>query len=606
MERDASFEALLEFVRDRRGFDYTSYKRPSLVRRVEKRMGEVGVASYEDYMTYLDGHADEFGSLFDTILINVTGFFRDPEAWEYIAEEVVPKVVAEREDDPIRIWSAGCATGEEAYTAAMLFHRVIGDEGFYRRMKIYATDVDEKALGKGRHAAYSERALEQVPEAFRERYFQPVDGHYVLRSDLRRSVIFGRSDLVRDPPISRVDLLISRNTLMYFGREAQDRIIRNFFFALRRDGFLFLGKAEALQSSADLFTPANLGRRIFVKAAGALASDRPAPPRPAAEAPKTAARESGFDQSPVAQVIVDGDGLVMGVNHQARVMFAIGPRDIGRSLHDLELSYRPVELRSRIDEVYSQRRPLVVRDVLWPQAAGGEPRHLDISITPLLGGGGMEGVAIAFTDVSAYASLQGEVESTRRELEDAHEELQSTVEELETTNEELQSTNEELETTNEELQSTNEELETMNEELQSTNEELETMNDELRDRTDAALRANAYLGSILSSLDQSVVVLDSGLTVTVWSQAAAELWGLRADEAEGEHFLNLDIGLPVGELRDPIRRTLTDVSATPVTLSARDRRGRLVESTFSFSQLLTHRGEVQGVVLIAATERVHE
>jgi two-component system CheB/CheR fusion protein len=199
--------------------------------------------------------------------------------------------------------------------------------------------------------------------------------------------------------------------------------------------------------------------------------------------------------------------------------------------------------------------------------------------------------------------MQVELEQARRKLETAYEELQSTVEELETTNEELQSTNEELETTNEELQSTNEELETMNEELQSTNEELETMNDELRERTDEALRANSFLGSILAGIHHSVVVIDKQLRVIAWSRAAAELWGLHAEEVQGEHFLNLDIGIPVGQLRDPLRAALAGDDAPDVELSGHDRRGHAIHCRVSFGQLQAHNGEPDGVIVAMSAER---
>jgi PAS domain S-box-containing protein len=187
---------------------------------------------------------------------------------------------------------------------------------------------------------------------------------------------------------------------------------------------------------------------------------------------------------------------------------------------------------------------------------------------------------------------QTELERARRELETAYEELQSTVEELETTNEELQSTNEELET--------------MNEKLQSTNEELETMNDELRDRTDEALRANSFLGSILAGIHQSVVVVDGQLRVTAWSRAAAELWGLRAEEVQGEHFLNLDIGIPVGQLRDPMRRILAGEDAPDVELTGHNRRGQPIRVVVSFAQLQAHNGEADGVIVAITAERAEK
>jgi two-component system CheB/CheR fusion protein len=386
---------------------------------------------------------------------------------------------------------------------------------------------------------------------------------------------------------------------MYFDRDAQEKVVSNFFFSLRRDGLLMLGKAEALQSRSDLFVPYDLRRRIFTKSPTGDAGNRydvpvnpPPPPPPPARDDDAQVHESGFEQSPLAQLIVEADGTVAAANQQARVMFALTHRDVGRPFQDLEISYRPLELRSRIDEAYESRRPIIVREVPWPQPTG-EQRYLDVSFIPLHAQGGtISGVGIAFTDISRYRLLQEEVQQHQRELE--------------TTNEELQSTNEELETTNEELQSTNEELETMNEELHSTNEELETMNEELRDRTDDALRANAFLTSVLGSIQQSVVVLDAELRVTQWSSVAADLWGLRPDEVEGEHFLNLDIGLPVGELRGPIREALAGGRPGPALVRARDRRGRLVQSTIAFSPLVTHAGDVEGVILVGETEAVPE
>ena len=219
-------------------------------------------------------------------------------------------------------------------------------------------------------------------------------------------------------------------------------------------------------------------------------------------------------------------------------------------------------------------------------------------------GGAHAGVSISFADITRYRALQDDLERARRELESAYEELQSTVEELETTNEELQSTNEELETTNEELQSTNEELETMNEELQSTNEELEAMNDEMRERTDEALHANAFLSSILSSVHQSIVVVDQDLRIVAWSRAAADTWGLRADEVRGEHLLNLDIGIAADELRDPVRAVLAGEPQDDVVVRGHNRRGQAVECAISFDPLIGPRDVVQGVILVMVVERV--
>ena len=171
-EPDPNFERLLEFVRDERGFDYTGYRRPTLMRRFEKRMQDVGAADWQAYRAYLEEHAEEFAELFNTILINVTGFFRDPEAWEVVKDQVIPRVLEDRGDAPIRVWSAGCASGEEPYTIAMLLAEALGEEGFRRRVKIYATDIDDDALTEAREAIFSAKQLENVSDDLRERYFQ--------------------------------------------------------------------------------------------------------------------------------------------------------------------------------------------------------------------------------------------------------------------------------------------------------------------------------------------------------------------------------------------------------------------------------------------------
>jgi two-component system CheB/CheR fusion protein len=600
---DPEFESLLEFVRDARAFDYTGYRRPSLIRRFEKRLQAVGVDGFVAYRQYLEDHPEEFSPLFNTILINVTGFFRDKESWDLLASDVIPQILEQKGDlDSIRVWSAGCASGEEPYTVAMVLAEELGEEGFRDRVKIYATDIDEEALTEAREAAYTAKQLANVPDELRERYFAQVNGEWAVRNDLRRGVIFGRNDLHQDPPISRVDLLISRNTLMYFSPSVQERILANFHFALTRHGYLMVGKAEALQSRQHMFVAYDLKRRIFVKNGDVEIRVRHARPPALKEDPATERLPLGdtaFEHAPVAQIVVDQRNHVAGANQTARALFGLRLKDIGRPLQDLELSYKPVELRSMIDRVREERRQVTNHDVPWP-TQNGDARTFDVQVSPLIGSDRttLVGIGVTFLDVSPHRMLRDELEQARRELETAYEELQSTVEELETTNEELQSTNEELETTNEELHSTNEELETMNEELQSTNEELETMNDEMRERTDEAVRANAFLRSVLSSVLQSVVVVDRELRVTAWSARSTELWGLREDEVDGEHFLNLDIGLPVAELRGPIRLVLNGGDSEKVVLDGHDRRGRGVRSTVAVSPLTGPASELLGAILV--------
>jgi two-component system CheB/CheR fusion protein len=601
---DPAFEALLDYIRKHRGFDFTGYKRQSLGRRFAKRMHALRIERYEDYQQYLDEHPDEFIDLFNTILINVTGFFRDSPAWELIQADIVPSIAETRAGEGIRVWSTGCASGEEAYTLAIAFAEVLGIEGFKERVKIYATDVDEEALTQGRHASYPGKSVEHLPEELVKRYFERFEQNYSFRTDLRRCVIFGRHDLVKDPPISKIDLLSSRNTLMYFTPDAQARILANFHFALQPDGYLFLGKSEVLLSRSALFTPVDMKRRIF-RPASTVTPQRMAAPLGHGSAPKAtddaALRDASFEVSPVAHVIVDAVGRLAWANHQARALFKLDPRDVGKPFQDLELSYRPVELRSRIEQVHSDRHAISLRHVEWHDEKG-EARFYDVNMTPLLLSGGalgmIRGVSITFADVTRYKVLQNEVEASKRDVETAYEELESVVEELETTNEELQSTNEELETTNEEFQSTNEELETMNEELQSTNEELETINDELNERTTEVNTANAFLEAILTSIEGGVIVVDRELRVTAWNDGADQLWGLRPEEASGQHLMNLDIGLPTAQLRVPLRQAMSDGGASiEVVLDATNRRGKAVRCKVICSPLHLN-GVTRGAILL--------
>jgi len=601
-------QPLLEYLKRGRGFDFTGYKEPGLERRIKKRMAEVGVETYADYQDLLEVTPGEFTALFDTILINVTGFFRDKPAWDYLAGEIIPKLLEEASDTrPIRIWSAGCASGEEPYSAAILLAEALGGEGFRRRVKIYATDVDEDALTHARHATYPRDAVKDLPGDLLDRYFEPSPLGFVFRPDLRHSVIFGRNDLVQDAPISRIDLLISRNTLMYFIPETQAHILGHFHFALNDSGFLFLGKAEMLVTHSDLFTPHDLEWRVFRKVPRIGLRDRLAfvaeegggQPEPVRSHPELQA--AALDVALRPTLVVDGSGYVAAINHQARSLFQVGASDLGRPLRDLELSYRPADLRSAIEVTVAERRRVDLGRFDW-QPPSGESMTLQITVSPLAGQTGASvGAAIIFEDVTELARLDKEHEHAKRQLETAYEELQSTVEELETTNEELHSTNEELETTNEELQSSNEELETMNEELQSANDELEVVNRDQQERSTELDRVNMFLEGILGSLGVGVVVLDRDQCVQVWNASSADLWGLRPDEVEGKPLLSLDMNFPLETLRDPIRTAL-DPGGEPseTTVEAVTRRGRTFQCWVRVLPLRSAEGETYGVILLMA------
>jgi two-component system CheB/CheR fusion protein len=589
-------EPLLDYLKRTRGFDFAAYKRSSLNRRIRKRMQSVAIQDFGEYIDYLEVHPEEFQHLFNTILINVTGFFRDTAAWQFLATDVIPAIVGGGAGEPVRVWSAGCASGQEAYSIAILIAEAIGIERFRQRVKIYATDVDEEALAQARQATYSPKDVEEVPPTLLAKYFERTPNHYVFNKELRRSVIFGRHDLVQDAPISRIDLLVCRNTLMYLNSETQARILARFHYALNGGGFLFLGKAEMLLTHSHLFSPVDLNHRVFVKvpshAARALFRtavvnrEEGTPPM----ANDTRLRDVALESDPVAQLVTDGSVVITMINERARALFGLTANDVGRPLHDLSVSYRPADLRTAIEEATAGKRTVVRKGVPWEGPTGG-PRFLDITVLPLFEmDGSLLGIKIAFVDVTPFKELQDELQQSKQALETAYEELQSS--------------NEELETTNEELQSTNEELETMNEELQSTNEELETINTELRQRTDELNDGAAFLTSILSGLRAGVAVIDRDLKVLVWNERAIDLWGLRADEVQGRHLLNLDIGLPLSDLRQPIRACLAgETRFQQVEVDATNRRGRAIRCTVTCTPLNSAPGGgVRGVIILMATQ----
>ncbi|HJX08065.1 MAG TPA: CheR family methyltransferase [Actinomycetota bacterium] len=598
---DQDLEGLLEYLRDSRGFDFTGYKRSTLTRRIQKRMEQVHVDSFATYLDHLQVDPDEFTALFNCILINVTSFFRDEPIWTFLRDDIIPRLLEQkRDDDTVRVWVAGCASGQEAYSLSMLLAEAMGRPAFLARVKIYATDVDEEALDEARQGIYTGDDMKAVPEDLAERYFTSNStGKFVFDREIRRTVVFGRHDLVQDAPISKIDLLSCRNTLMYFNADIQTKILSNFRFALNPGGFLILGKAEMLFTRVRAFAPVDLKRRVFVPTSDGTGEGFPPAPRAMdpADPDETAQRAAAFEVSPVAQVLVTLDGRLAEANEEARTMLRLSRGDIGRSIGDLELAYRPVELRSRLDEAERSRAPVSVTGVEWV-SPGSEPAKLDVRVMPVFArGGALLGMSVVFQDVTRFIELEEELQASHHELETALEELQSTNEELETTNEELQSTNEELETTNEELQSTNEELETMNEELQSTNEELETVNDEARQRTDELSGSNEFLGSVLASIRGGLVVVDRELRIEVWNAQCEDMWGMRAEEVLGQQLPALDIGLPVQELTRPLRDALDGEHST-VEVAATTRKGRSITCQVSFSPLSGPEGMITGALAL--------
>ena len=526
-----AFEALLEHLKLSRGFDFTGYKRSSLDAPRRPADADVGDRRLRRVRRLPRGPPGRVRALFNTILINVTGFFRDREAWEDLGERSVAALVASKSPTPPSGSGAPAAPRARRPTPWPSAGRGARARGVPRPREDlrHRRRRGRPGPGPARPATPTEEVAGRSRRSCCERYFEPSGDRFVFRKDLRRSVIFGRNDLVQDAPISRIDLLMCRNTLMYFNAETQARILGRFHFALSDAGVLFLGKAEMLLSHGALFLPIDLKRRAVPQ--GAADDPRRAAP---VFADAAAGGRPGRDDRP-GRAARRGLRLAAPARpdrRRRRRRWSPWPTSRPRALFGLSAArHRPAVPGPRgllppgraapphragpgrtPHRAHQRRRAR-------PRRRGDAPRRRR-SARWRATADSCSAVSIAFVDVTALPPAPATSSSApTAQLETAYEELQSTNEELETTNEELQSTVEELETTNEELQSTNEELETMNEELQSTNDELA---DDQRGAAASARgeldQANGFLETILTSLRAGVVVLDPELQVQVWNR----------------------------------------------------------------------------------------
>jgi len=538
MARDVSLKDLLQELAEQRGFDFRGYKKTTLERRFRRRMFQLNLGGYADYGEYINKHTDEINELLNTILINVTEFFRDPPAWEILRHEILPPILKRvKPGHSFRAWSAGCASGEEAYSVAMLLAEYFGSRIQDFDIKIYATDIDEDALNTARRGEYSVEALRRVRPEWREKYFH---GKGLLRvnREIRRLVIFGRSNLAQDAPISHVNLLLCRNILIYFDADLQKQILNRLHYALEPGGILFLGKSESQLTNSSLFQRMNSRWRIFQRITAAqLLEERPEPRQENAE-PVANGRplRTNHDLELLRQqqrylletlrigvISLGSDDAIAQHNSSALALLGLQPANLaGRRLSETDVMIRVPELSSQLQatRLNNESSRFQTR-----AKVGADEKLLELTLRPLLNEAGDRAGTIIYIDDQ---TLQEKLQSTVEELESTSEELQSANEELETTNEELQSTNEELETTNEELQSTNEELETTNEELQSLNEELETTNQELEERTKELDQVNSVYAQTLEKIRMPVLLVNQERHIEFWNTMALRLFGFKS------------------------------------------------------------------------------
>ena len=584
------FRNVLILLRNHCGVDFSLYKSNTIQRRVTRRLVLNKHETLAEYAIFLKGNTKELDALYSDVLISVTSFFRNPDAFDTLKRKVFPKLLSQRaRDEPVRVWVLGCSTGQEAYSLAMSFAEAAADDARGARLQIFATDLNEALLEKARHGLYAKSLAQDIsPERLR-RFFVEEDGGYRVTKTLREQVVFARQNVMSDPPFSRMDLVTCRNLLIYLEPELQKKIFPAFHYALKPGGFLFLGASESIGQFTDLFAPADKKQKIFSRKAAmtpafrlplpSLRERAPVPrrrtsaqgarePSPAAGAREdvntprgelNAQREA--DRVSVSQfappgVLINAEGHVLQFRGSTGAYLE---PPIGKASFDVLKMAREglmLPLRAAINKAKRDHQP-VRRDDVRLRSDGGT-RAIALQVIPLRNvtepcflilfeeartlhvGAAQVSAPRTPAGTRALASrAASRVAELERELVETRDYLQSVQQQNEAANEELQSSSEEVQSANEELQSINEELETSKEELESTNEELTTINDEMVSRNGELNRLNADLNNVQVSLHTAILLLSRDLVIRRFTPTAVRLFNL----------VNTDIGRPIRSIR---------------------------------------------------------
>ncbi len=565
--------AICAVLNSRLGRDFSQYKPNTLMRRVQRRMQILQVEDVPSYLDQLRERPGEPELLFREVLIRVTQFFRDRPAFDALADQIPAMLTTGAHQEAVRIWVAGCATGEEAYSIAILFREALALADRPRKVQIFATDIDDKAIEIARAGLYPDTIAADLSAAMLERYFQKEGELYRVSKDIREMCLFSTHDLVKDPPFSRLDLISCRNLLIYFGPILQKRVTAMFHYGLQASGLLFLGSSEAVTAHAALFAPVNKKARLYKRREAAtqlLAMSGAERATPRRAKPPIEAVPSQVDPR-IARVVARYTPAFVVIDRRHNVRQFSGP--IGKYLEpasgavSLNLSVLihedlRVPLQSALKQVGTTGRRLVA-DALVVNI-GDRREAVNLVVEPLGEDADRDGglFLVAFQDLGvrlppSFASLSAhdDTESVAEDLAVARERLQTLAEELETSNEELQSANEEYQSVNEELQSSNEELETSKEELQSINEELATLNSELNARNETLVDLNSDLTNLIDSTSIATLFLDRELRIRRFTPATLEIFNVREGD-QGRPITDIVSRLAKDGLLDDVREVL--------------------------------------------------
>jgi two-component system CheB/CheR fusion protein len=607
---DAPMQRVYQLLRKASGVDFSQYKQTTITRRLQRRLVLNKIPNLDRYVHFLEENPGEIRFLYEDILIHVTCFFRDPATFQALKEQVLPQVFGRlASGGTARFWVPGCSTGEEAYSLAITALEFAAEHDLEKHVQIFATDISETAIQKARAGSYSEAITQDVsPERLR-RYFTRNEGRYRISKLVRESCVFARQDVTRDPPFSKIDLVLCRNLLIYLGTPLQRRLISLFHYALQPSGFLMLGSAETIGPQVELFTPLDKTHRIYVKRLSeqphsVIATALPIE-MPTDSVPVTNHQKEGRSRGPgnlaqeatqlllasyaPAGVVVDSEFRILQFRGQTSAYLAPAPGDATLQLLKMVREGLLNGTRAALYEARKSGEP--VRRKGLPLKSDGRVRMIDVVVIPLANPTDRHFLVLfdereRKTPWSAGAkkkrplldrsrlNSRGKsdlISQLQHDLSSGRDFLQSVNQDLEAANEELQSANEEILSNNEELQSANEELDTAKEEMQSTNEELNTVNDELRGRNDELSRANSDLVNLLASVQIAIVILGSDLRIRRFTPMAEKVLNLIPGDV-GRPMSDIQPNLDLPDLGALVHEVVETISVQE--LEVRDRQGK--------------------------------
>jgi two-component system CheB/CheR fusion protein len=565
-----ALQKIFILLRTHTGHDFSSYKKNSIYRRIERRMKVHQIDKITTYVRLLQENDVEVEILFRELLIGVTNFFRDPQAFKALKEKAFPMLLEDKSDDyTIRAWVPGCSSGEEAYSIAILLRECMEKLKRHMGIQVFATDIDKIAIDNARAGIYPASISADVNPHRLKRFFMSDDNTYLIKKDLREMLVFAPQDIIKDPPFTKLDLVCCRNLLIYFDAELQKKLLPLFHCSLKPGGILFLGTSETIGGFTDLFTAVDKKWKIFrrkgsapsAQAAFAFPVKRPlervfeaqeAKP-PEIDVAHLAEKTLAEHYAPPS-VMIDEKGEILYIHGRTGKYLEPAPGEARLSIYRMAREGLEIELPSAIQKAATQKKEVVHKGIKIKDNGGSQ--MIDLIVRPMLDARVPSGLLlVVFEDVTPVTqeepakkeqikTIKGDerIRVLERELQYTKENLYTTIEELETSNEELKSANEELQSTNEELQSTNEELETSKEEQQSMNEELTTVNSELQGKMEGLSEANNDLKNLIDAIEVPTIFLNNDLCIKRFTSHATRIINL----------IQVDIGRPIGDIASKI------------------------------------------------------